>query len=414
MSGPFYGSLAASASVFVAILTALLVNNYVQIKSDRRQTNTELDRVEEELTKFENQQETYQDTIDDLTGKRERRYKENARERVQDFLKNQVPSQISTPIEKLDIDTVYHQLSNYHGFDSPQEMEQSDENYHRQLLEDSYNQIEQSVLQDITSSFAKTYLGTGERSKTKEIESDALKEIIEETSNEEDSEDHDTSTPEDIEVHAEGVDEDPDPVQLEEVIQDYKEEYNLQTLEPETKQALEHQYNEIIDQSQIQKLQGTIQEIRENRTTFPFNDVFDSPDISTGLGIQEKSRLEEARKDLTYAENQIKTLERRQNRLQDELSGLKPEDLVPTLVANVATIILSVVVPITAYLLFTTETQIIVPNWLWILALTEVYVFLSWLAGLGVVFESIHARINDREPKAHSLYKWLKDLLSRD
>lgn len=75
MSGPFYGSLAASASVFVAILTALLVNNYVEIKSQRRQTETELERVREELDKFENRRDDHVQTIDELTGRREQRYK---------------------------------------------------------------------------------------------------------------------------------------------------------------------------------------------------------------------------------------------------------------------------------------------------------------------------------------------------
>jgi outer membrane protein TolC len=101
MSGPFYGSLAASASVFVAILTALLVNNYVEIKSQRRQTETELERVKEELKRFKKQRDNHKETIDELTGRREKRFKQNARERVSDFIENQVPSQISQPMAVL-------------------------------------------------------------------------------------------------------------------------------------------------------------------------------------------------------------------------------------------------------------------------------------------------------------------------
>jgi DNA repair ATPase RecN len=58
--------------------------------------------------------------------------------------------------------------------------------------------------------------------------------------------------------------------------------------------------------------------------------VFETPDITAGLRIQEKARLQEARKDLAHAENQTETLQRRKKRLEDEKSGLNAEDLIPT------------------------------------------------------------------------------------
>ena len=86
MSGPFYGSLAASASVFVAILTALLVNNYVRIKSDRRQTKNELNRIEENLDGIEERREDYQETVNNLVEKREADYKEKAEDQTDEFI----------------------------------------------------------------------------------------------------------------------------------------------------------------------------------------------------------------------------------------------------------------------------------------------------------------------------------------
>jgi|GEM_PF-5380658 len=398
MSGPFYGSLAASASVFVAILTALLVNNYVEIKSQRRQTETELERVKEELKKFKKQRDNHEETIDELTGKREKRFKQNAEERVSEFIENQVPSQITQPIEKLDIDILYRHLSDYHNFDLPEEIEESDENYHRQLLEEHYDQVEQAVLGEITSSFAEAYDITGRRSRVAGSDSDALEEAIEEAMDKEDDGDEDSSSsPGDIEVRAEGVDDEPEPVELDEFIEDFKEEYGLDSLRDETRGALEQQYNKFRDGSQMDRVQSSIEQIRESRSSFGLNNVFDTPDITPGLGIQEKARLQEARKDLAHSENQIETLQRRKNRLEDEKSGLNAEDLIPVLRANVATIIFSVVVPIFAYLLFATNTAATVPNWAWIISHTEVNVFLSWLLGLIIVFVEIYLRITGRE-----------------
>ena len=402
MSGPFYGSLAASASVFVAILTALLVNNYVEIKSQRRQTETELEQVKEELKKFNKQRDNHEETIDELTGRREKRFKQNARERVSDFIEKQVPSQISQPIEKLDIDILYHHLSDYHNFDSPEDIEESDEHYHRQLLEEHYDQIEQAVLGEITSSFAEDYDITGRRSRVTGSDSDALEEAIEKVKDKEDDGDEDSSSsPGDIEVSAEGVDEEPEPVELDEFIEDFKEEYGLDSLRKETREALEQQYNEFRDRSQMDRVQSSIERIRESRSSFGLNNVFDTPDITTGLGIQEKARLQEARKDLAHAENQIETLQRRKKRLEDEKSGLNAEDLIPVLTANVATIIFSVVVPIFAYLLFATNTTVTVPSWAWIISHTEVNVFLSWLLGLIIVFVEIYLRITGRDLKKY-------------
>jgi len=85
MSGPFYGSLAASASVFVAIHSALLVNNYVGIKSDWRQTENELNRVEEELNALKNRKEEKESIIDPLIKKREFDYLEKAEEQVDEL-----------------------------------------------------------------------------------------------------------------------------------------------------------------------------------------------------------------------------------------------------------------------------------------------------------------------------------------
>ncbi len=64
MSGAFYGSLAASASVFVAILTALLVNRYVQIKADRRQLTQRINEKERQLEDLKDDRDEYQEIVE--------------------------------------------------------------------------------------------------------------------------------------------------------------------------------------------------------------------------------------------------------------------------------------------------------------------------------------------------------------
>lgn len=124
MSGPFYGSLAASASVFVAILTALLVNNYVRIKSDRRQTDKELDRVKEELQRLRTQRDNHQETVDELEEKRESDYREDAKERVDEFIEHEGYWNVKKPIEKLTVDELYHELIESQDCDSAEELEE--------------------------------------------------------------------------------------------------------------------------------------------------------------------------------------------------------------------------------------------------------------------------------------------------
>ncbi len=123
MSGAFYGSLAASASVFVAILTALLVNNYVRIKSDRRQVKNELNRIEEDPEGLRDQRDNYQETVDNLVEKRESDYRGKAEENVDELVEN-ITLVASKPIEKLTVDELYQELLDRHDCDSAKELEE--------------------------------------------------------------------------------------------------------------------------------------------------------------------------------------------------------------------------------------------------------------------------------------------------
>lgn len=409
MSGPFYGSLAASASVFVAILTALLVNNYVQIRSDRRRTKNELDGIEEDLEGLKDRRDDYQDTVDSLVKKRESDYKKKAEKQVKEFIESKVPSEYSKPIEDLDVEELYQDLIEFQDCEDADELEDSPiNNHHRDILEKRLAGIEDKILNEYIPSFASNYEGEGWQYSFDEDDDrpDVFKKIMEER----------------------------DPITVGEFIQKYKDEHDLEDLKDKTVDALETQYERTVDKNPAPSSSSLVTSDTSSTSAFGFSqqgladavlaarraqemdqtltDInFASSNRVLGLNAREQQKLEEARQNLRNTENEIETLKRRKNRLEREKAGLHPEDLIPTLISNVATIMFSVVIPAFAYLLFVTNSTVSLPERLWIISHTEVNVFLSWVLGLCIVFESIHARINDREPGAYSFYQWVKNCL---
>lgn len=423
MSGPFYGSLAASASVFVAILTALLVNNYVRIKSERRQTENELNRVDEELDALQDRKEKYKDIIDPLIEKRESDYREKAEEQVNEFTDSDTfweLEELNKPIEKLSVDELYQKLLDFHDCDSPQQLEEEPFEYrHRDILENRLDQIEDRILNDIIPSFAADYEGDGWESGLEQAIQEK-RETEQDGENTENPEETDTEDP-DIEVKAEMGSS--DALDLEDFIEEYKQEYGLDHLHEKTIQKLEQQYNEVVDKppSPDRPTGGVSDLIRPNRHSEPYNSLglssgfqqnfaeatmaaeelhsinepFQGIDFGPnqsvlGLNSREKQKLEEAEQDHRDKEIEIKTLQQRKDRLEREKERLQPEDLNTTLYANVATIVFSVVVPIFAYLGTVSSFTISELAWVqtWMIAV-------SWLLGLFTVFAAIYLRINN-------------------
>lgn len=421
MSGAFYGSLAASASVFVAILTALLVNNYVQIKSDRRQVKNELDRIEEDLEGLRDRRDDYKETVEGLVEKREADYREKAKKQVKEFVDSEIPSGYSKPIEKLTVDELYQDLIDFHDYDSAEELEDSSiKPHHRELLEDQIDEIEDQILNEIVPPFASKYEGEGWDPES-DPDHTSLTERMEELKNEEeDSEEDDGSDSEeedsdDSDMVVEVEDLGRDPLELDEFIEKYKEEYGLDSLDDKTQDALETQYEKVVDKNPYPRSSSSASSsLSSPLGTNPYSSIqpdlreaaraasraggFDDPisgidfgAINTvlGLSVQEQQKLETARENLQDKENEIEILKQRKGRLEREKERLHPEDLNTTLYANVATIFLSVVIPMAAYLDIVTEFTISELGWIniWMIAG-------SWLLGLLIVFAAIYIRIN--------------------
>lgn len=399
MTGAYFGSLAASASVFVAILTALLVNSYVRIKSDRRQTKRELNRVKEELHGLRDRRDDYQQIVGELVEKRESNYRKKAEERVDEFISNEVPDNISQPIENITLSGLYQKLIEFHNCESHENLEHSTENlHHREVLEERVDEIKEEVLLDIVYSFANDYRGEGFDTG----DSEYTKKLIEKRQNE----DGEKASPEtDLDINVES--EFSDSLSLEEFIGKYQEKYSLDQLDQETIELLEYHYDELVDQNPLENLNSSLDIMMGDKTIAPSlfasmsDSMFSTPDFDIsrkqeiiGLNVQEQRELDEAEKNTRDIQNQISILENRKERLEREKDGLHPEDLNSTLYANILTIFLSVVIPVIAYLdLLTSFT---VPQ----LHFINVYIItLCWLLGLVIVFVSIRLEINDESWK---------------
>jgi hypothetical protein len=395
MSGPFYGSLAASASVFVAILTALLVNNYIRIKSEQRQVRNELQRIKEDLKGLKERKNNHQTKINELIEKREADYREIAKQNVDEFIEERIPPKNHTPIEQISVDDLYAQLIAFHDCESPEELEHKPVEYrHRDILKKRIDEIENKILNRIIPSFAHKYRGRGQNT-NQDSKSKSYAELVKEAGEEQENEDNEDNP---ISVNAEFK----DPISLEEFIEKYREEYDLTDLDEKTVKALEAQYSEVVDTTiSIDDLTSSLQSspafsslsqavaIADDLNE-PYTVDFPTPNVTVGLNLREQQKLSQEQEKLRDIKNEISILENRKQRLKREREGLNPEDLKSTLYVNAATICLSVVIPMGAYL--NTVTGFTIPQFDWV----NIWIISgSWLLGLIFVLVSILVKINN-------------------
>ena len=388
MSGAFYGSLAASASVFVAILTALLVNNYIQIKSERRQLTRRINQVKRDLKDLQEDKEGYQDTIEQIEKEEEQENRKEAEDNIDRFIQDHLYDDFTHPIETLDIDELYRELLDYYGRDSSDELEDSGQEHHREILEERIEKIEKLVLNRTVNEFVSQYQ---ERINVKNpLEKD----------------DADFS-----ESDEEFLDEVDFGMDLEDFLDKYKQEYDVDDLDDRTLQVLEREYNEVVTKDQSDKdfgelppTEGQVAEILAETLGSKASEIDSGHTASTvGEVIEEgnrEQRFQTARDNLIQVKSEIESLERTKEDLQQQKEGQHPEDLKPTLYVNAATIFFSVVVPMAAYLDAVTEFTVTQLHWIniWL-------IFASWLLGLIIVFIAIYLRITGREVRKYLAQK---------
>lgn len=424
MPGAFYGSLAASASVFVAILTALLVNDYVRIKSDRRQLEHQLNRVNGKINGLEEERDTYQAIVDEIWENWEEDFRETAEERVEDFKENHVGTDYSKPIEKLTLDEVYWELAQYHDFETPDEMEgEARKHHHKNVLEEEWDEIQQLVGFHFTRDFAEEYRGRGweqdndGRSLEEVFDEDELldESDIEDMADETDGDEADFS---DLLVQA-GGDLHEDLLDFDGFVEEYKEEHRLDEVEDLTTVLLEHHYNEIVDSPPMETLQDVLGDFNDftglGSSLAGLEAIGPIPSdaeitVSGMRSISEQRRHDEARDRVSELDSRIGALEDEKESIENQLQRLDPSDLKDALVANVLTILFSVVIPMVVFLLTIIDVSLGGPAWLSTFEVVTVFGF--WLMGLLIVFEWIYARIRDQDPKMYAVYNLISNGVS--
>lgn len=392
MSGAFYGALAASASVFVAILTALLVNNYVTIKADRRQLTHRINEKKRQLKDLKQKRDEYRETVDQIRTEREKEYRAEAEENIDGFINDHLSENFHYPIENLTVDRLYKELLDYKDYEDADELEESEEyQHHKDVLEDRLDQIKELVLNRTVHEFASNHEGEGV---------DRYEKLEDDTGEEEDEPEIDKETQEIIEAIRDGY----EPLELDDFIEKYKDEYDLEELNKRSKELLEKEYDEVVDKEYssdktfadvFPPTDRVVASILEDAIDPAISDLGVEPAFpeiaGADIGVdQQEQRYERSRDNLIQTKSEIESLERVKEDLERQKERLNPEDLKTTLYANAVTIFLSVVIPMAAYLATETGTTITVPQ---ILSHTEINVFISWLTGLVIVFVAIYCRL---------------------
>ncbi|MDG5761901.1 hypothetical protein QA600_21505 [Natronococcus sp. A-GB1] len=414
MTGGFYGALAASASVFVAILTALLVNDYVRIKADRRQLKHRLNRLESELGGLKKERDNHQAIVSEIQEEWEEDFRNSAEKHVEEFIESHVGTDFAKPIENLTLEEVYWELARYHGFETTEEMEGNALTpHHKNVLKEELEEIKQTIAYHFIKNFAEDYRGRGweweeeERSLKEVFDQD---ELLDETEIE-DVEEGETDIPDSaIEVRSEVPD---DPLDLEEFVEKYEDEHDLEELDWRSKELLRYHYDDIVDTRPMESFQDMFGNFSDfgslDSTLAGLESIGSIPSdaeiaVSGMQSISERRQHDEAQNKVIQLNSRIGALEDEKESVKSDLQRLDPSDLKDALVANVLTIVFSVVVPMIAYLLTVVGFSLGGPAWF---STIEVFaVFGIWLLGLVVVFEWIYARIRSQDPKMNLLYNW--------
>lgn len=348
----FYGSLATAASIFLGILTALLVNDLSQVRSTKDRIDRQRDRNNVRRQELEARRDDHRQKIENLENKWEREDRADAQEKIAEFYNRR---DLQEPAETITESTIQAAFADIHNYDSVDDLS----NIEREELENHTDEIKQMSLINAIDYFGDQY------------------------------------------IQAEPF---PD---TDEFIEDYKSSIEGKELEPETIELLEEKYSILEDERTRRK---------ESRITFPegrpgripsvspsnqSSHQFSIPTSSTAIQISADRRMREQQErdahecQLIDIRAEIKTTEQESRRLEDESESLSGEELRKTVRANFYALLASVIIPALALFLEVTGWQLRVPHW-W----ANMYIggiFLTWLLGFAYVLCRLQNRISALE-----------------
>lgn len=296
--GAFCGTLAASASIFIGILTAFLVNDLMNKMQGKRRALYRIDQIDSRLETLRSKQTRFEDDIQELEDQWEEERREQAQDDVERFIDQRVGSyEFTIPVENLSRNRLLQELVEFLRYDDPSELDE----YHEQWLDAHQDEIESALRNEVVAMYARDR--------------------------------EDESTP-----------------LLEDFIEGFQERFDIDDLEEQTRNALEVEY-----------------ESRFSRSLSGLNRLLDNPLFSENIGIDVPMAPEiqganitasvtrsvheqrvhfQLNQKLIETQAEISSLSEERRRLVARVSSIDTAELWRLLVYNVATIFMSVVVPV--------------------------------------------------------------------
>jgi uncharacterized protein YukE len=138
----FYGTLAAAASVFIGILTALLASNLSNLNAQRERIEQRIETIDAQLENLDIQYNHFKDTLDEIREQEAaNQRREQAEEQIDRFIEEHVGVEFDISPEDLSPRKVQREFADYLGQD--------------QLFEEQHNVLQERY-EDIESALTPT------------------------------------------------------------------------------------------------------------------------------------------------------------------------------------------------------------------------------------------------------------------
>jgi len=352
--GGFYGSLAASASVFIAISSAYLVNKIINSSQRHSQLQDELQHTENRLEGLRARREKHEGRMNELEDRWREQRLEAIYEQVDDFIEDHIGSEYHEPPEIVDFEEIKSEFAVFVQQPVEELADEVDE-----VLRDRLTEIQLQLSSAAASSFISNNF-----------------------------EDCETS---------------------EDALRRFRDHFGITNLLEETQEALKNEYWEHIKPNVSQHGLGGFMKTDIGIPTDP-GIIAAERQIEAQQQRHEEQEYRRNWARALRARTEIRIHEQEQERIQRELDSFDNSVIVDTFRANLTAIILSVGSPSVAYLSVAIPglSLSILPVWLELLI-----VFGMWVGGLAIVYLDIRESLKtelDLEDESSKYWNWFRSL----
>ncbi|MFC7078310.1 coiled-coil domain-containing protein [Haloarcula halophila] len=139
MVSGFYGALAASASVFIGILTALLASNLSNLNAQRERIDRRIGTIDSRLENLNKQYEHFRDTIEEIREQQQAEQRcEQAEEEVDNFIEEHIRVEFTADPDELTPRMLQRELADYLDVDRLNEEQHN-------VLQERYEDIQSAL-----------------------------------------------------------------------------------------------------------------------------------------------------------------------------------------------------------------------------------------------------------------------------